>query len=60
ILRNWAWTEYLVDLATGEGMPENERPARLDEVGLALLALERGTAAAKDSLPVPARSYGAA
>lgn len=60
ILRNWAWTEYLVDLATGEGMPENERPARLDEVGLALLALERGIAAAKDSLPVPARSYGAA
>jgi hypothetical protein len=30
----------------GEGMPENERPARLDEVELALLALERGIAAA--------------
>ncbi|TIM74110.1 MAG: ETC complex I subunit [Mesorhizobium sp.] len=46
ILRNWAWNEYLVDLATGEGMPENARPARLDEVELALLALERGIAAA--------------
>ncbi|RWM10990.1 MAG: ETC complex I subunit [Mesorhizobium sp.] len=46
ILRNWAWNEYLVDLATGEGMPENERPARLDEVELALLVLERGRAAA--------------
>ncbi|TPJ49612.1 NADH dehydrogenase ubiquinone Fe-S protein 4 [Mesorhizobium sp. B2-6-4] len=40
ILRNWAWNEYLVDLATAEGMPENARPTRLDEVESALLALE--------------------
>ncbi|MER8929824.1 hypothetical protein NKI34_29285 [Mesorhizobium sp. M0700] len=39
IVRNWAWNEYLVDLATAEGMPENARPTRLDEVELALLAL---------------------
>ncbi|MER8864207.1 ETC complex I subunit [Mesorhizobium sp. M0751] len=45
ILRNWAWNEYLVDLATAEGMPENARPTRLDEVELALLALEPVTAA---------------
>lgn len=42
ILMNWAWTEYLVDQATNEGMPENNRPSRLDEVEQALLALERG------------------
>ncbi|RWM87838.1 MAG: ETC complex I subunit [Mesorhizobium sp.] len=53
ILRNWAWNEYLVDLATGEGMPENQRPARLDEVELALLALERGVAAASLSVSIP-------
>lgn len=41
ILMNWAWTEYLADQATNEGMPENERPSRLDEVEQALLALER-------------------
>ncbi len=41
ILMNWAWTEYLVDQATDEGMPENGRPARLQEVEQALLALER-------------------
>ncbi|WP_246674718.1 NADH dehydrogenase ubiquinone Fe-S protein 4 [Mesorhizobium sp. B4-1-3] len=40
VLKNWAWNEYLVDLATAEGMPENRRPSRLDEVGVALLALE--------------------
>ncbi|MER9585605.1 ETC complex I subunit [Mesorhizobium sp. M0051] len=46
VLRNWAWNEYLVDLATSEGMPENARPTRLDEVEQALLALEpRMTAA---------------
>ncbi|MER9791679.1 NADH dehydrogenase ubiquinone Fe-S protein 4 [Mesorhizobium sp. M0213] len=39
IVRNWAWNEYPVDLATAEGMPENARPTRLDEVELALLAL---------------------
>ncbi|MES0005546.1 ETC complex I subunit [Mesorhizobium sp. M0062] len=40
VLKNWAWNEYLIDLATAEGMPENARPSRLDEVELALLALE--------------------
>jgi hypothetical protein len=39
---NWAWTEFLIDQATNEGMPENGRPSRLDEVEQALLALERG------------------
>ncbi|CAD7036637.1 ETC complex I subunit [Pseudorhizobium endolithicum] len=41
ILMNWAWTEYLVDQATNEGMPEYWRPSRLDEVEQALLSLER-------------------
>jgi hypothetical protein len=41
ILMNWAWTEYLMDQATNEGMPENNRPSRLHEVEQALLALER-------------------
>lgn len=41
ILMNWAYTEYLIDQATNEGMPENGRPSRLDEVEQALLALER-------------------
>jgi hypothetical protein len=41
ILMNWAWTEFLIDQATNEGMPENNRPSRLDEVEQALLALER-------------------
>ncbi|UUP19543.1 ETC complex I subunit [Nitratireductor thuwali] len=45
ILMNWAWTEYLIDQATNEGMPENNRPSRLDEVEQALLALEREVAA---------------
>jgi hypothetical protein len=40
ILKRWAWDEYLWDLATAEGMPEGERPSRLHEVELALLALE--------------------
>ncbi|TWG97923.1 ETC complex I subunit-like protein [Mesorhizobium sp. J18] len=40
ILMNWAWSEYLIDQATNEGMPENNRPSRLDEVEQALLALE--------------------
>lgn len=40
ILMNWAWTEYLIDQATNEGMPENGRPSRLDEVEQALLVLE--------------------
>ncbi|MCA0011825.1 ETC complex I subunit [Mesorhizobium sp. B292B1B] len=39
VLKNSAWNEYLIDLATAEGMPENTRPTRLDEVELALLAL---------------------
>jgi hypothetical protein len=41
ILMNWAWTEYLVDQATNEGIPEIGRPSRLHEVEQALLALER-------------------
>ncbi|TCU30734.1 ETC complex I subunit-like protein [Rhizobium azibense] len=40
ILMNWAWSEYLIDQATNEGMPEN-RPSRLDEVEHALLVLEQ-------------------
>lgn len=44
ILMNWAWTEYLIDQATNEGMPENSRPSRLDEVEQALLTLEREVA----------------
>lgn len=44
ILINWAFTEYLIDQATKEGMPENNRPSRLDEVEQALLALEREVA----------------
>ncbi|WP_342640237.1 ETC complex I subunit [Rhodoligotrophos ferricapiens] len=44
ILINWAFTEYLIDQATNEGMPENNRPSRLDEVEQALLALEREVA----------------
>lgn len=40
ILINWAFTEYLIDQATNEGMAENNRPSRLDEVEEALLALE--------------------
>ncbi|MBY3184277.1 ETC complex I subunit [Rhizobium laguerreae] len=41
VLMNWAWTEYLVDQAINEGMPENNRPSRLHEVEQALLDLER-------------------
>ncbi len=48
ILINWAYTEYLIDQATNEGMPENGRPSRLDEVERALLALERDAAAGTD------------
>jgi hypothetical protein len=48
ILMNWAWTEYLIDQATNEGMPENNRPSRLHEVEQALLALERAVAADRD------------
>ncbi|MBZ9775499.1 NADH dehydrogenase ubiquinone Fe-S protein 4 [Mesorhizobium sp. CO1-1-8] len=43
VLKNWAWNEYLIDLATAEGMPETSRPTRLDEVELALLALQGST-----------------
>ncbi|MBX5050831.1 NADH dehydrogenase ubiquinone Fe-S protein 4 [Rhizobium lentis] len=41
ILMNWAWTEYLLDQATNEGLPKNDRPSRLHEVEQALLVLER-------------------
>jgi ETC complex I subunit conserved region len=56
ILIDWAWTEYLIDQATNEGMPENGRPSRLHEVELALLALERGNAAAESAAPAPAQA----
>lgn len=48
ILMNWAWTEHLIDQATNEGMPENHRPSRLDEVERALLALEHEVASDQD------------
>ena len=48
ILIDWAWTEYLIDQATNEGMPENGRPSRLHEVELALLAIERANAARRE------------
>jgi hypothetical protein len=51
ILIDWAFTEYLVDQATNEGMPENGRPSRLGEVEQALLALERSVAAAPGADP---------
>lgn len=47
ILMNWVWTEYLIDQATNEGMPENSRPSRLHEAEQALLALEREVAAGR-------------
>ena len=50
VLKNWAWNEYLTDLATAEGKPENNRPSRLDEVEQALLALEREVAADRNDL----------
>ncbi|RVO71961.1 hypothetical protein CN085_29800 [Sinorhizobium meliloti] len=49
ILRDWAWTEYLIDRATDQGMPENGRPSRLDEAELALLALDAGRPGSKGS-----------
>jgi hypothetical protein len=48
ILMNWAWTEYLIDQASNEGMPENGKRSRLHEIEQALLALERETAAARN------------
>ncbi|KRW94440.1 hypothetical protein AQY21_20155 [Paracoccus sp. MKU1] len=45
ILMNWAYTEYLQDLASTEGMPENQRESQLAEVERALLALEAAVAA---------------
>jgi hypothetical protein len=48
ILMNWAWTEYLIDQATNEGMPVNNRPSRLNEVEQALLALERDVESRQD------------
>lgn len=40
VLRDRAWTEYLQELASSEGMPEHGRPSRLAGIGRALLALE--------------------
>lgn len=57
ILIDWAWTEYLIDQATNEGMPENGRPSLLHEVELALLALERANA--PDERPTPASERAA-
>jgi hypothetical protein len=58
ILRNWAWDEYLLEVATGEGMPEGARPSRLREVELALLELEKNGAddrqAANENSRLPA------
>ncbi|WP_225770660.1 NADH dehydrogenase ubiquinone Fe-S protein 4 [Inquilinus sp. Marseille-Q2685] len=48
-LADTVWTEYLADLATAEGMPENGRPSRLQEVSLALLALAAAGSAARPS-----------
>jgi hypothetical protein len=57
VLGNWAWNEYLVDLATAEGMPENARPSRMDEVEMALLMLDRQTAVVNGpSFGTPTRS----
>ena len=43
ILINWAWTEYLIEHASGDGEPDEQRQSRLREVELALLELERTT-----------------
>ncbi|MEZ2224595.1 NADH dehydrogenase ubiquinone Fe-S protein 4 [Rhizobium sp. RCC_161_2] len=51
ILMNWAWTEYLIDQATNEGMPENDRASRLHEVEQALLALERQVGSGQHHTP---------
>jgi hypothetical protein len=51
ILMNWAWTEHLIDQATNEGMPENGRPSRLDEVEQALHTLERRMARGEEENP---------
>jgi hypothetical protein len=48
ILMNWAYTEYLMDQATGEGMPDNDWRSRLDAVEQALLWLERDVAGLDD------------
>ncbi|MCA6117074.1 ETC complex I subunit [Bradyrhizobium sp. WSM 1738] len=56
ILIDWAWTEYLIDQATNEGMPENGRPSRLHEVELALLALERANAPVERVAPASERA----
>jgi hypothetical protein len=47
------WTEYLIDQAISEGSPEIGRPSRLQEVELALRALERGNAPAGSHTPAP-------
>lgn len=39
ILWRWAWDEYLLDIADGEGMPEGA-PSRLPEVKAALRLLD--------------------
>lgn len=47
ILINWAWTEYLIEQASGDGKPDEQRRSRLREVELALLELERTTVQSK-------------
>ncbi|MDX3965562.1 MAG: ETC complex I subunit [Bradyrhizobium sp.] len=53
ILINWAWTEYLIEQASGCGKPDEQRRSRLGEVELALLELERTT-----TRPKPRREVG--
>jgi hypothetical protein len=55
ILTCWAWDEYLLELATGEAMPEGNEPPRLHEVKCALLALEE---AERDCFTVSSQPAG--
>jgi hypothetical protein len=51
ILMNWAWTEYQIDQATNEGIPDNNRPSRLHHVEQALLALEQQVGSGQHHTP---------
>jgi hypothetical protein len=44
-LMDWAWNEYLAGPATHEGTPTNGKASRLQEIELALVALEQAEAA---------------
>ena len=53
VLKNRAWNEYLIDLVTAEGMPENAgRPARPADVELALRAFESRIGGSKSAVPL--------